>query len=200
MARDVFGVLRPAEPVLEKTIVVLGAPRGGTSMIAATLRKLGVMMGESLGHQHEDRSFRKDVPLREMVATVERRNATHKVWGWKLPNSVYYVEELLPVLRNPHFVAVFRNPYSISRSSAERDNREYTANLLQVAANHTKKVADLIDRLTNPTALVSFESAMEQPEEFVRGLASFVGVSPDDNRVQEAIDDAINPEMDYIKF
>src|SRR5215469_5858876 len=125
MADDVFGVLRPTNSDPKKTVVVLGAPRGGTSMVAAALRKLGVAMGENLGHQHEDRSFRAEVPLEEMIATVKKRNETHDLWGWKLPNNIYYLEQLFPHLRNPHFVAIFRNPYSISRSSAERDRRAY---------------------------------------------------------------------------
>ena len=200
MANDVFGILRPAIPGPQRTIVVLGAPRGGTSMVAATLRKLGVMMGEKLGHQHEDRSFRRDVPLADMVATVRARNASHDVWGWKLPNSVYYVEELLPHLRNPHFVAIFRNPYSISRSSAERDNREYEPRLLQAAANHTKRVVDLIDRLKGPTALAAFESVLQNREQFVRSLAEFVGLQPSDEDVGTVVAEAIPQKLGYLKF
>ena len=200
MADDVFGVLRPSIPSKKKTIIVLGAPRGGTSMAAASLRKLGVMMGEKLGHQHEDPSFRRDVPIEDMIATIERRNREHDVWGWKLPNSIYYVEELLPHLRNPHFVAMFRNPFSISRSSAQRDKRIYDAHLLEVAANHTKKVVDLISRLTSPTALASFESALNQPEQFVRGLAVFIGMSEDDKMIDKAVEEAINKQLGYLKF
>jgi hypothetical protein len=199
MANDIFGVLRPPIPGNQKTIVVLGAPRGGTSMVAATLRKLGVMMGEKLGHQHEDCSFRRDVPIKDMIATVAARNRAHDVWGWKLPNSVYYIEELLPHLRNPHFIAIFRNPYSISRSSSERDNREYTANLLQVAVNHTKKVVDLIDRLKEPTSLSSFEAAITNKEEFVRGIASFIGCTSE-QAILEATDAGINKGSGYIRF
>jgi hypothetical protein len=160
MADDVFGVLRAANSFPKKTVVVLGAPRGGTSMVAATLRKLGVMMGETLDSQHEDRHFRREVPLEDMIATVKRRDESYDLWGWKLPNAVYYVERLVPHLRNSHFVAVFRNPYSISRSSAECDNRTYGPRLLDVAVNHTKVLVDLIGRLDAPTALASLEAGL----------------------------------------
>jgi hypothetical protein len=200
MADDVFGILRPANPDAKRTIIVLGTPRGGTSMVAATLRKLGVMMGERLGHQHEDPNFRGEVPLGDMLATVKQRNDTYDIWGWKLPNNVYYVEQLLPHLRNPHFVAVFRNPYSISRSSSERDRREYQARLLQVATNHTKTVVDLIGRLKAPTALTAFESAVRNREEFVRGLAEFVGVRPDGQLVATVAQEAINTDSGYLRL
>ena len=200
MADDVFQILRPAQPGPHKTIIVLGAPRGGTSMVAATLRKLGVVMGEKLGHQHEDPSFRRDVPMETMIATVQERNEKHDVWGWKMPNSVYYVEELLPHLRNPHFVAIFRNPFSISRSSSERDNREYSARLLQVAANHTKRVVDLIDRLEAPTALAGFEGVMQHREIFVRELGDFVGVEANEAVVGQIVDEAIPKKLGYLSF
>ena len=200
MASDVFGILRPAIHGPQKTIVVLGAPRGGTSMVAATLRKLGIMMGERLGHQHEDPLFRKAVPLEEKVRTVERRNREHDVWGWKLPNSVYDLEELLPHLRNPHFVAIFRNPYSISRSSAERDGRDYDAHVLEVAVNHTKMVIDLVARLESPTALASFESAIKDPTKFTQGLADFIGVGGDEGLVASAAQQGVNTKLNYLKF
>jgi len=199
MASDVFGILRPADNSGPKTVIVLGAPRGGTSMVAATLRKLGVMMGENLGHQHEDRKFRGDVPVEEMIETIKERNATQSLWGWKLPNSVYYLEKLMPHVRNPHLVAIFRNPFSISRSSAERDKREYDAKLLQVAVNHSKKVVDLIATIEVPTALAAFEAVMANREEFVRGLAGFINVTAED-AIQEALRTGINKELGYIRF
>lgn len=200
MASDVFGIMRPAVSGPHKTIVVLGAPRGGTSMVAATLRKLGVMMGEKLGHQHEDPLFRKDVPIEEKIETVKRRNRENDVWGWKLPNTIYFIEELLPHLRNPHFVVVFRNPYSISRSSSERDGRDYDVRVLEVAANHTKKIVDLLARVEIPTALAAFESAIAEPAKFTQGLADFIGVGEDSYLVAAAAKQAVNTKLDYLRF
>lgn len=200
MVDDVFHVLRPASSDRQKTIVVLGAPRGGTSMVAATLRSLGVMMGEKLGNQHEDPRFRRDIPIASMMQTILDRNTAHDVWGWKLPNTVYYVEKLLPYLRNPHFVAIFRNPYAISHSSAQRDERAYDVRLLKAAANHTKLVVDLIGRTNAPTALISFEAAIQQPERFVRSLAGFIGVPADNSKVHEVVGVAINRALGYVNL
>ncbi|HVT26455.1 MAG TPA: hypothetical protein VHE81_00410 [Lacipirellulaceae bacterium] len=202
MAQDVFYVLRPPIHKPKRTIVVLGAPRGGTSMVSATLRKLGVMMGDRLGHQHEDPAFRREVPLEEKLATVQKRNAEHDVWGWKLPGAVYYIRDLLPHLQNPHFVAVFRNPLSVSRSSADRSGDEVNDNaikLLQVALNATQKVVDVLKEIDAPAALVSFESVIQQPEAFARQLAAFVGVS-DETLIAEAAGTAINKQLGYKKF
>ena len=200
MADDIFRVLHPAQPSPQKTVIVLGAPRGGTSMVAASLRKLGVVMGEKLGHQHEDASFRRDVPLENMIATVQQRNEKYDVWGWKMPNSIYYVEELLPHLRNPHFVAIFRNPFSISRSSSERDGRDYSIRLLQVAANHTKRIVDLMDRLQAPMALAGFEAVMQNREAFVRELGQYLGIETNETLVSQVVAEAMPQKLGYLAF
>jgi hypothetical protein len=110
------------------------------------------------------------------------------------------VENLLPHLRNPHFVAVFRNPFSISRSSAERDSRDFNLRLLQVAANHTKRVVDLLEKLEAPAALVCFESAVRQPETFVSNLAEFIGVEVGEVTATEVSQSAIQPGKGYLEF
>jgi hypothetical protein len=51
-------ILRPGNLEPEKTLVVLGSPRGGTSMLAGLLRELGVHMGDRIDrHNHEDQAF-----------------------------------------------------------------------------------------------------------------------------------------------
>lgn len=201
MTNDLFRVLRPSVDKGPKTIIVLGAPRGGTSMVAATLRKLGVVMGEGkLGHQHEDKAFRGEVPVESMLETIRRRNQDYDMWGWKLPNSVYYLDQLLPHIRNPHFIAVFRNPYSISNSAAERDKRDYEFQFLKIAINHTAKVVDLIGKTTVPTALVSFEASRRSSREFVESVAGFIGLEKNDLKIEDALEHAINKKSDYVTF
>jgi hypothetical protein len=203
MADDLFWVIRkPTEVQKQKTIVVMGAPRGGTSLVAATLRKLGIMMGDNLGHQHEDPLFRQEVPIHIKIATIKQRNIDYDVWGWKLPNNVYYIRELLPYLRNPYIVAIFRNPLSISRSSAERDGRIYELRLLSGAIKHTAKVAEFLMDTNAPAGLIAFESAVQDPHRFVNDLSRFIGLpggeTADAARIEA--EKIVNKELGYVRF
>jgi len=54
----------------KKTVVVLGSPSGGTSMISGILRIIGVYMGSDLGHQHEDKTFKLDTPIDKKISKI----------------------------------------------------------------------------------------------------------------------------------
>ena len=125
----------------EKTVVVLGAFRGGTSMVAGALKALGVFMGERFSSQseydneedlefsdllHNDELLKRAAasgevseadfgPLDGVNALVRRRNEAHWLWGWKYPGTVLWLLHtgLAGRLRNPHFVTVFRDPLAV---------------------------------------------------------------------------------------
>jgi hypothetical protein len=200
VAEDLFVELRPARHDLrQKTVIVMGCPRGGTSLVTAVVRKLGVTMGERLGKQQEDPQFRAEVPLKQMIATIKKRNDEHDVWGWKLPNNVYYISSLLPYLRNPHFIVVFRNPLSISRSSAERDRRVYQTHLLEVPLGHYARIINFLKKDNSPAALTSFETIIKKPGKFARAAASWIDLKPDAEALQEA-KAIVQRNLGYVKF
>ena len=117
---EMFQVLRPIQyGPHRRTLVVLGAPRGGTSMLAGTLDKLGVYMGDRIGHQKEDPRFRQDTTLEQKLQAIADNNARHRIWGWKLPNSIYYYGDLHAQLINPVFLTGYRNPFSVACSRHE---------------------------------------------------------------------------------
>ena len=82
----------------QKTFIVFGVPRGGTTMIARVAEKLGVCMGSDLPSNYEDSEFnfdklsdaiKKDQEClaSTLFAAINRRNAMHDVWGWKYPRA-----------------------------------------------------------------------------------------------------------------
>ncbi len=69
----------------EKTFVICGVQRGGTSMVAGTMRALGVDMGPA-GINHEDAAI-NEMHLDDMSNYIETRNHDAPVWGFKLPHA-----------------------------------------------------------------------------------------------------------------
>jgi len=189
-ARGGLQVVRPDDyPGQYRTIVVLGAPRGGTSMVTGALRALGVFMGKNLGHQHEDPIFRKDTPLKDKLGAIAAYNAEHDVWGWKLPNSIYYYANVHAALRNPVFIVVYRNPMAVAASSARRDKRDFELRLLEVAINHYKRMHTVINQHpTVPLAVCSYEesSVAAAKQIFIRSVADFLKLAPSEEQLQKA--------------
>ena len=197
MTRKSYHVLVSPVHSERKTLVVLGAPRGGTSVVSGVLRIAGVFMGEDLGHQHEDPAFRQEVPLEQKINTIREQNAQYKVWGWKLPNTIYYLKAVFPLLRNPHLIVVYRDPFSIALSSANRDKRPLTQQLLEVPIGHYRKMHQVITEIGEcPRFVCSYEELFKDKNEFLGGLFCFCDLHPPTEHIIKCLE-FMNPEKGY---
>jgi hypothetical protein len=201
MSKKCNQVLVPPRHTNEgKTIVVLGAPRGGTSLISGILRLMGVFMGDPrdrLGHQHEDPKFRADVPLADKILTIKDRNKQHPLWGWKFPSTIHFLTDVFTELRNPHIVVVYRNPFDVGLSSATRGGVEFTQKQLNVPINHYKKMHDVIDRVGPcPRIAYSHEAILKDADGFLSSLSEFCGIVLTDEQRAECLE-FMDPNSGY---
>lgn len=187
--KGVFVINQPAEPAAEKTIIVLGAARGGTSMAAGALHHLGVCMGDDVSVVYEDLALstaieQGDVSAAEAV--IAKRNKAYPVWGWKRPSSIKFGEKWKDRFRNPYYVVVFRDVFAIA-------NRNRISMMASVITNmraslaHYGAILDFLQESKAPCLLVSYEKAMGEREYFVRQLRDFVGTG-DESQISAAID------------
>src|SRR5688572_21236041 len=115
-----FGLLRTAdiELGLPATVIVVGLPRSGTSMIAAVLRALDVYIGTEIdGAVFEDRQFAAALASghpEELARLIDERNAAHAIWGFKRPEAYRQLELLIPLCRNPRVIVTFRDILAIA--------------------------------------------------------------------------------------
>ena len=174
-------------PVKTKTtFVVLGCPRGGTSLLAGALHRAGIYMGSFETTQYEDPDFELPPPLAgEAVArlapTIRSRNAGFEYWGWKIPDNIYYVSNVIHLLVNPVFLIIYRDPVAIARSSARHDGLDWDEQrqrLLDAAVTHTRKVRAFQQRLVNGFHVFQLESIHADPGAFVDRLAELLHPLP----------------------
>jgi len=93
----------------QRTVVVLGVERGGTSMAAGVIRGLGVDLGARAGLNHEDPLFLTEEQPR-LANRIKMRNKETDVWGFKVPKASLMLDFYEKHLRNPYYVIVYRNP------------------------------------------------------------------------------------------
>jgi hypothetical protein len=186
----------PPQRDQQRTICVLGAPRGGTSMVAGILRRLGVFMGSRidessnedlafLAHdgmrelfQQPERADDKARYLKDVIATIHDRSTNNDVWGWKDPISAFYLQDLLPHLTNPCFIVVTRDPAAIVQRERLEEGLTGHRNLLaylRLISEVYANIAKLVDQRSRPTLLISYERALRAPHEAGRAIAGFVG-------------------------
>ncbi len=173
MSKDHFLIGTPNHDS-EKTVVILGVARGGTSMVAGTVRELGIDLGNRLGENHEDPQFlTKDVD--KLLQTIQSRNESKGTWGWKMPHSIEYIAEIQQHLRNPHYIFVWRNSLSAALSQVIRTNANIN-NALHFATARLGEMADAIAKMDGPILLVNYDKATLDKDAFIDALASFIGV------------------------
>jgi hypothetical protein len=162
-------------------------------VVAGLLHRFGIFMGDNLGHQYEDPKF-KTIEPEKLARTIAERNKEYQVWGWKLPNTIYYFSKIEHMLRNPHLVVVYRDPLSIAMSSATYDERVLNQRLLDIPIRHYQKMHQVIGNTTYPRLVCSYEGLLQEPTLFVGTLAKFCGV---ELFPLEDCRSFINPEKGY---
>ncbi|MCI0358633.1 MAG: hypothetical protein L0211_09125 [Planctomycetaceae bacterium] len=162
-----------------KTIIVLGAFRGGTSFIAQTLYEIGIPIGPLDNKPAEEWAYcnYEDCEIAAALAEqdwskfaelVTARNS-EPVWSFKWPRSVFLLNGILPLVRNPHFIAVTRDPFTALQSELARDAKLD----LRATRNHARAVLDFLAAPRGPMLAVSYERGKERPGEVREAIRSF---------------------------
>jgi hypothetical protein len=177
-----------------KTVVILGLPRGGTSMVAGVVRELGIDLGPRLGVNHEDPHF-LPTDLDVIRRRIRERNAQDQTWGWKMPHSTDYIDRIETDLRNPHVIFVFRNILGVALSQ-ERHSAAELDIALDFSLQKMGTMLSKIGKLSCPKLLIDYDSAVRAKEDFVSTLSSFLGLEPDSAEVTRALA-FIDPAQGY---
>lgn len=165
-----------------KSIVICGITRGGTSFAASVFGRLGVPFSRraerNVGARYEHRDLRAAFVGKEGDAIREIANEFSKeypVWAWKLPaiqREFEFVAELVP---NPHFVMIFKEPLSVAARKTDLKGKNTLQSLEQVMTVY-QHMAGIAKKTEHPLLLVSYDRAMASLDSFLLDAAKFAGV------------------------
>ena len=166
---------RPCED--EATIIVVGVPRSGTSMIAASLIALGVPMGDRMDDAvYEDTQMAGALDKPEALArAIGQRNAKFPKWGFKRPLAFVNMAKDLRSFRKPRLVIPFRDSAAIAMRNVISMRFDFVP-ALGLAVRQTVQLSDFIRDVTVPTMVVSYEKAISNPSVFTEELSTFCAV------------------------
>ena len=177
----------------QKTLIVTGSSRGGTSMVAAVIRGLGVHMGAGLNNNHEDIDFYRTLndPILDAIRfhnIIMKRNQQFEVWGAKSPLFVdnQVLMELLPAFRNLVLIVVFRNPLANALSYQARDGASLGESVLSIYEKLNQFLKTAL-RLEINLVGVNYEAAAQEPLAFVRELSDCIGLTVSPDQIETAI-------------
>ncbi len=175
----------------EKTFICIGVARGGTSAVGGVMQRLGIFMGEDLPNNYEDPDFiNRSLP--HMKAVTARRNETWPIWGFKAPHAANFLEHLLPEIRNPHLIVVYRDLVATMKAHVRWHNRSQMFAIHEIMLQQQKNWF-LVERWKLPTALVSYEKAILAPNVFIHNMADFIAVPRPEGEDLKKIADFLGP-------
>ncbi len=191
-----FWLNRPSFPTTpQRTIVMTGAARTGTSFVSSVFARLGLPMGRNgrdlvSGH-FEHVSLREALVagehsrLKEIIAEFDAR---FDVWGWKAPAIRKDFETVAKLIRNPCFVFVSKEPLSVALRKIELGRK---ANLFRLFNRITQDYIELVEYAQaspHPCMLVSYDRALQRIDECIAAFAAYAGITTyDSTAVQQAV-------------
>jgi hypothetical protein len=164
----------------DRTYVIAGVERGGTSPVAGAARVLGLYLGDGLHMNNEDPLFAHR-GYHQTIETIKQRNSTHSVWGWKFPKAFLDLPLYVEHLRNPHLVVVFRDPVS----AAMGHHKWSGTGIVKPTHFHLSEAQaynslNLTHALTSgmPGLLISYEKWLNNTAAGIDELAKFLRLKP----------------------
>lgn len=173
-----------------KTIIVTGCQRGGTTMLSGIFEILGVPMliGKGSNQTWEDTEFISLLDRgteQDLITEVQRRNEKYPCWGFKHPYLHRHIEKIIRVFGNVHYFVVFRDPAAIALGLGCKVSN---------AIDKQKEVADGMKRVEYK--MVSYEKALIDPRKFVQKIIESAELSVKREVFNKAVE-YIQPEFGY---
>lgn len=165
----------PSGPSFDRTsphtIVVLGPPRSGTSMVSGILRLLGIYMGDCNVSNNEDPRFKKTQGTVKIRSLIADNNQVFPVWGWKEPSTHTYYDGIADLVRAPFFIVVCRNILGSVSSKLKHTGVGDVAQLTRSYAAHYVKIGKLVHTTKAPCLYVNYDTALIDPIALAQDLS-----------------------------
>lgn len=178
----------------KRTYIIVGNGRGGTSMVAGAVAALGISITPAVRSlNYEDAEIvnaaqgrladgtkmetTRDENIASVRSIIAARNETSDIWGWKDPSADLYLRDVFDCLRNPHFIFVWRDVAAVATAQLALEPSLDPLTAMQGPLGRLNRYFALINECACPTLMVSYERAKSKPNLLTRDLASFTGVT-----------------------
>ena len=169
------------------TIAIVAFAHCGTTMLAGICEILGIpMVGD-----HYTVSKWEDLEVIEILQSgdeqawadlVAQRNEQHEAWGFKYPGAWQYLPLLQRTLRDPVYLAIWRDAQSVTRRRFGRSQRNWRGKLRNTIRQQRNSMEG-IHKARVPVHHLSYLDAVLEPQRFIRHVARLVGKEPTEAEV-----------------
>lgn len=170
------------------TVLVLGTPRGGTSVVAGICQMLGVPMGRDIDRSNiEDRRFRATLAAPDLASAsaeyFSERTVGGPLNGVKNPVMIDRLAEYYAVIPRPILVVVTRDVLATAQRE-EISGHELLRSLHSVV-RRKYAILEFVENVSEPLIFVSYERLVADPRAAVAALSSFLLGIADEHLVEQ---------------
>ena len=159
----------------ERTFLLFGMIRGGTTAATMIAHRLGLPIGEQYGDNLEDKDFFKGPAI--VRSTITKRNAEHSVWGVKLPNGAFNLDGLTNQMRNPRLICITRDMTAQILGVKKYSHDESAELTMQRHVLSIQRNVMAVSRLRLPTLFLSYEKILSSPDDAITEMATFMNLN-----------------------
>lgn len=184
-----------------RTLVVLGVARGGTSAIAGALATMGVYMGRGVSAPvFEDLELAMAIEANkkeDALALIRQHDDEHAVWGYKRPSYCRFAVHYHPLLRNPRYLVIYRDPCAIA-NRAEISGNTDVLDTMRLALDDYQCIQAFLSDSNAPAMLISYEKLLQNPEHFIENIIDFCDLEVADTDRRKASEFIVPSPEDYV--
>ena len=180
---SIIWLTKKPKSLKQRTFIIVGVERGGTSMVAGVIRSFGIYGGKRLGRNHEYPAFiTNDKEL--LLRTIKFMNETADTWWVKMPKLSLNLNFILKNVRNPLIIFVNRNFTAVMNSWSERVNSD-SLDVMLHSLNYYNKIIESIKKNNTAAFTVDYEYACSKPKKFVSELGKSLDLSLDESQIKK---------------
>lgn len=133
----------------------------------------------------------------QFTNVLSEYNSAHKVWGWKRPSILSKAKLIESKLRNPHYIFVFRDLFSVANRNSISMKADVKDALIEAHNSYTM-LLEFLKGTDCPVMLVSSDKVTRFKEEFIEQLIIFSGINPSDQQRRKAVQFISPDPQDYL--
>ena len=186
----------------EKTLLITGLARSGTSMLAALLQAAGVWLGDHVYQPiNEDAEITQMLRARDFTrldALIGRQNAKAPVWGFKMPDLHQFLQhDEMVRFRNPHLMVIFRDPVAVAARNMLSEQVDGTQAIIE-ATSAMHALTQFVRASHLPFLFLSYEKALVFPRVFIDNVLDFCGIVLDEAKRAELLEHVQPNRSQYV--
>ena len=175
-----------------KTIAIIDLAHSGTTMVAGICEILAVPM--VIGSHHpmkwEDADIIDTLHTRQdevaFATLVRERDKQYNNWGFKLPGAWKYAAWLKKYLRNPVYLAIYKDPVSVTRRRFGKSQDLWLRKVRNTVRQQKESIDGIYASCLRPMYALSYHKAIITPVLFVQEIATAIGFKGDEELLNKA--------------